>query len=92
MRALEMPWRRVSLSAPLVTCIAGSIPEVVGNHAWLVPPDDALALRNVINDVLINPEASQQKARDGRVYVRERYHWQMVARRFVAVYEGCIPA
>jgi glycosyltransferase involved in cell wall biosynthesis len=46
------PLLAMSLGVPVVTTLAGSIPEVVGDAASLVPPDDVGALADALDAVL----------------------------------------
>jgi glycosyltransferase involved in cell wall biosynthesis len=69
----------------LVTTRAGSIPEVVGDQATLVPPDDAPALRVALESLLDAPP-DPEKAAGRRAYVRDRYSWERTAEAYLALY------
>ncbi|MCD6023853.1 MAG: putative Glycosyl transferase, group 1 [Fibrobacteria bacterium] len=71
----------------LVTARAGSIPEVVGDQAELVPPDDPEALRAAIARALAAPH-DPERAAARREYVRARFSWESTARAFLELYGG----
>ena len=54
---------------PIVTTLSGSIPEVVGDAAMLVPPSDFLALRDAMNDLILNPEKAEELLPDNFIRV-----------------------
>jgi glycosyltransferase involved in cell wall biosynthesis len=71
----------------LVAARAGSIPEVVGDQAELVPPDDPEALRDAIARALDAPR-DPERAAARREYVRARFSWESTARAFLELYEA----
>jgi glycosyltransferase involved in cell wall biosynthesis len=80
----------LAIGTPLVTTNAGSIPEVVGKYASMVPVGDVKALSEAIKTVLDNPDAAQIQSQAGRKWVKKRFHWHEVAARFEVVYEESI--
>jgi glycosyltransferase involved in cell wall biosynthesis len=78
------PLEAMSLGVPVVTTTAGSLPEVVGDAALLVDPDDAEGFGKAIDRVLGDSELSKELSRRGR----ERaaiYSWDQTARRTARV-------
>lgn len=71
----------------LVTTRAGSIPEVVGDQAALVEPDDVAGLRSAILRELEGAQDSRKSA-ERREYVRARYSWARTAEEYRALYEA----
>jgi glycosyltransferase involved in cell wall biosynthesis len=76
----------LAIGTPLVTTNAGSIPEVVGDYASMVPVGDVAALGHAIRTVLDDPQYAAERSIQGRNWVRQRFHWDEVAARFEAVY------
>lgn len=50
---------------PAICTAVGSVPEVVGDGAWLIPPDDAAALHNAMQALLGDADAREQLAARG---------------------------
>ena len=78
----------LAMGAPLVSTHTGSIPEVSGESAWLVPPNDADALATTINRVLDGDDESRTRAKSGQAHVRNMFHWDAVAAQFERVYSS----
>jgi glycosyltransferase involved in cell wall biosynthesis len=77
---------------PVVASAVGGVPEVVtdGEHARLVPPDDAGALATALEQLQQVPDAAWRLGRRGAVLVRERYTWPRVIESFEAVYDEAL--
>ena len=80
----------LAIGTPLVTTNAGSIPEVVGSYASMVPAGDARALSKAIKTVFEQPDKALSQSKAGRAWVKKRFHWHEVAARFETVYEQSI--
>lgn len=75
------PFGRVIVEAmlcgkPAVATAAGGAIELVehGKTGWLVPPNDALALAEVINDCRQHPEQTAAIARQGQIEASQRFN------------------
>jgi len=68
----------LALGQDLITCAAGSIPEVVQDQAILVPPADAPALEKALARLLDSPW-DPESAATRRAWVRTRYSWATAA-------------
>jgi glycosyltransferase involved in cell wall biosynthesis len=78
------PLEAMSLGVPVVTTTAGSLPEVVGDAALTVDPDDAEGFGKAIDRILGDRVLSAELRRRGR----ERaalYSWDQTARRTARV-------
>ena len=73
--------------APIITTLSGSIPEVVGDAAMLIPPSDFLALRDAMNDLILNPERSEELSQKGRAWAERHYDNQKNALKIRKAYE-----
>lgn len=60
---------------PLVASAVGGIPELVGDAAWLVPPEDVDALRHAITTLRDEPSLRDTLAARGRARAEPR-SWQ----------------
>jgi glycosyltransferase involved in cell wall biosynthesis len=79
----------MACGAPVVASNTGSIPEVAGDAAILVPPTDAEALAAALDSVLSNPGRRQELIARGS----ERaalFSWDKAARETVEVYEEAV--
>lgn len=74
------PLEAMSLGVPVVTTTAGSLPEVVGDAALLVDPDDAEGCGKAIVRILEDRELAQELARRGKLRA-ETFSWEQTARR-----------
>ena len=71
---------------PLVTTTGGALPEVVGDCALLVPPNDPSALAAAIVRALDDAELRARLGAAGRARVLDRFTWRATAERTVDVY------
>ncbi len=60
---------------PLLAAETSSLPEVVGDDAPLLPPDDAGAWRDAIARILAGPAAAERHAAEVRDAARARLGW-----------------
>lgn len=81
------PLEAMACGAPVVTTALSSIPEVVGEAAYLVAdPDDTRALGAAIIAVVVEPELVDRLTTKGREQVK-KFSWQKTAAETVAVYK-----
>jgi glycosyltransferase involved in cell wall biosynthesis len=81
------PLEAMSLGTPVVTSNVSSLPEVVGDAAVLVNPENVFEISNAVYRVLIDQPLREDLKRRG--YQRAaRYSWDESARRILQVYEG----
>jgi len=73
---------------PVVTTRSGSIPEVVGDAAALVPPADFLALRDAFAELLRDESRRRELARAGRARAERHYDSHTNAREILKAYES----
>lgn len=82
------PLEAMACGAPVVTSNASSLPEVVGDAALLVAPDDvpgwAAALKRLLDD-----EALRADLRARGLAQARRFSWRRVAEETLQVYERC---
>jgi glycosyltransferase involved in cell wall biosynthesis len=73
----------------VVASAVGGVTEVVtdGEHARLVPPEDALALARVLEDFHRHPDPALRLGRRAAARVRESFTWPRVVEAFESVYD-----
>ena len=75
---------------PLIATRAGALPEVTGNAAELVAPDDPEELAAALRNLLDHTARRQALSREGVRRVAERFAWPAVAAATVTVYRAAI--
>lgn len=70
---------------PVITSSTTSLPEVAGDAAWLVDPQDSAAIAAAMLDVLNNPVLRAQRIDAGLSRART-YSWEACAERTLEVY------
>lgn len=74
----------LAMGMDLLTCHAGSIPEVVQDQATLVTPGDAAALR-IAMESLLEKAFDPQVALQRRTWVESRYSWESTALQLIDI-------
>jgi glycosyltransferase involved in cell wall biosynthesis len=76
-------------SRPVVASAVGGIPEVIEDDesGKLIPPDDPMALADVLESFHRHPEAALRLGRGGLRRVREHFTWDRMVEGFEAVYD-----
>ncbi len=83
------PLEAMACGTPTVAADASSIPEVVGDGAYLVDPDDSRALGGAIIATLIQDDL-RQSLRNLGLARASNFSWQRTARETLAVYRQVI--
>lgn len=81
----------MACGTPAICTEVGGMPEVVehGVSGFVVPPNDPLALKQRITELLGNPALRSEMGCSARERVLERYTWPGVARRTLDAYREC---
>lgn len=79
------PLEAMACGAPVVVSSGGSLPEIVGDAAIVVPPDDVEGYRREIARVLSSPELARELREKG-IRQAARYSWDRTASETLAVY------
>ena len=77
----------MACGTPVVAANATSIPEVVGEAAYLVDPDDARAMGGALIAVLIQDDLHEALRNLGLARAT-LFSWERTARETLAVYES----
>mgnify|MGYP001376061818 CR=1 FL=1 len=83
------PLEAMACGAPVVCSNRTSLPEVVGDAALSVDPDDTGALANALRDVLTN-DALREDLRARSLRRAAWFSWRKTARETVAAYEEAL--
>lgn len=84
------PIEAMACGAPVITSNRSSLPEVVGDAALLVDPEDNTALSDAMAEVA--GSAALRESLRGRGLLRAKtFSWDDTARRTLAIYEGRPP-
>lgn len=81
------PLEAMACGVPVICSNAASLPEVVGDAAWLIPPDSPAVLAAAIHKVLENEQLRAIMKSKGLERAK-RFTWEETARRTVEIYEG----
>lgn len=79
------PLEAMASGTPVITSDGSSIPEVVGEAAFMIDPRSVEQLTNAMVRLLTDKDLRQKLVARGRVQV-ERFNWYRVARNTLAVY------
>ena len=76
----------MACDTPVVCSTAGSLPEVAGDAALRIDPDDLDGLARAMHDVLTDDALSERLREAGREQVKA-FTWDKAARETLAIYE-----
>jgi glycosyltransferase involved in cell wall biosynthesis len=74
---------------PVIGSRVSGIEEVVvdGKTGFLVPPEDPLALKNIIENILYKPERIQIMSKNCREKIEDQYSWEVAASSYIKLIE-----
>lgn len=81
------PLEAMALGTPAVVSTAGALPEVCGDAAVQVSPDDAMALAAVLRRLLESPDERRKRSEEGRQRAAQ-FRWVRVGEHLASVYES----
>src|SRR4051812_2297007 len=81
----------MSVGVPVVASAVGGVPEVAGDAALLVPPEDVDALAAALHTAVLNEPARERLADAGRSRAAE-FAWDTHARGMVALWHDALEA
>ncbi|MEM7340399.1 MAG: glycosyltransferase family 1 protein [Actinomycetota bacterium] len=79
------PLEAMAAGTPVVASTAGSLPEICGGAAEMVPPGEPAALAKAITAVIDDRERAAELVRLGRVQT-SRFSWDVTAEGFMSLY------
>ena len=74
---------------PVISSNASSLPEVAGDTAVLIPPDDQAAWTTAIQELLDNP-AKRDTLKKGGFAQAQTFSWQKSAQQLIGIYENLL--
>ena len=82
----------MSCGLPIVASNVGGIPETVrhGIDGLLCPPDDPVALRKNIIELMSSADARKDISQSQRQRILQHYPWEHIAARYAAVYRSAL--
>jgi glycosyltransferase involved in cell wall biosynthesis len=80
------PLEAMASGTPVVACDTSSVPEVTGNAAYLVAPDDSRGMAGAILALLLQPDHAAFMRNLGLERSRE-FSWTRTAEATIAIYE-----
>jgi glycosyltransferase involved in cell wall biosynthesis len=83
------PLEAMACGTPVVTSNVSSLPEVVGEAAMLVNPENVFDIARGIRDVLLNEELRSRLIRRGREQAA-RFSWSWTARQVLEIYKEAV--
>jgi glycosyltransferase involved in cell wall biosynthesis len=83
------PLEAMACGCPVIVSTAGSLPEIAGDAALIVPPDDAVALHQAMEQLLV--DAVTRRGLRARGFARAReFSWDRAARETLSVYHAVL--
>ena len=76
----------MACGAPVVASNVSSLPEVVGDAAILVNPENVFDIARGIREVLLEPDLRARLIERGRVQA-SRFSWERTARQVLDIYQ-----
>lgn len=80
------PLEAMACGAPVVASNVSSLPEVVGDAAILVNPENVFDIARGIREVLLEPDLRARLIERGRVQA-SRFSWERTARQVLDIYQ-----
>ena len=81
------PLEAMACGTPVITSNRSSLPEVVGDAALLVDPDDRAGLAGAMARI-VDEESLREELRERGLKQAQRFSWEETARLTLRVYEG----
>ena len=79
------PLEAMASGTPVITSSTSSLPEVVGDAAMLVNPENVFDIARGIKEVLLNAPLRAQLIEAGRIHVA-KYSWKNTAQQVLEIY------
>lgn len=79
----------MACGTPVITTHAASLPELAGEAAYLVQPDDSTQLAAAMRHLCQQPDLRQQMVEQGRTQA-EKFNWAETARQTLQIYRNVL--
>ncbi|MBI2560233.1 MAG: glycosyltransferase family 4 protein, partial [Planctomycetes bacterium] len=80
------PLEAISCGTPVIASNRASLPEVLGESAILIEPDDAEGFAKAMKDVLTDEDLRKQMSQKG-IKQSKKFSWEKTAKETLNVYE-----
>lgn len=80
----------MACAIPVICTTGGALPEVAGNCAVLVPPENPQAIVDAVIRLLDNPEYAAKLGQAGYQRILNHFTWEKNAKKTVAIYKQTI--
>ncbi|NTV31265.1 glycosyltransferase [candidate division WWE3 bacterium] len=80
----------MACEVPTIGSSSGAIPEVIGDHGWIFPEKNSLALSDTLKQVMLNPSQLNEKRHEVREYVTNNFTHEVVCDQTIKIWEECI--
>lgn len=77
----------LAMVKPVVATNIGGVPEVVGNHGWLVEPHQPQAIATALQEIYNDYEAALRKTQAGRMHVLELFREDTMIQEYDALFQ-----
>ena len=83
------PLEAMALGTPVVTANASSLPEVVGDAAVLVNPENVFEIMRALHRVLLD-QPLRERLKERSFRQAQRFSWEVSAQRILQVYQEVV--
>jgi glycosyltransferase involved in cell wall biosynthesis len=83
------PLEAMASGVPVVTTTAGSLPEVMGTAAYLLPPDDTRNFSAAIITLVVEPRVHEEMRARGLAQA-QKFSWEQTARETADAYVAAV--
>lgn len=80
------PLEAMACGTPVISSNRASLPEVIGDAAYLIDPEDPVIIADALEYLLNNPDKRQELSKKGLLKVKE-YSWENTALQVLEVYQ-----
>ena len=73
----------MAMAKPIITTPISDIPEVIGEHGYLIEPGNSEQLAKTIENIFANPEEARQKGENARKRCQELYDLKVMEKELI---------
>ncbi len=76
----------MACGVPIISSSGGALPEVIKDCGIIIPPKDSKAIYNSVTELFSSPDNAKKLANKALERVKERFSWEVVAKKLEEVY------
>ena len=76
----------MACGVPIISSSGGALPEVIKDCGIIIPPKDSKAIYNSVTQLFSSPDNAKKLANKALERVKERFSWEVVAKKLEEVY------